>query len=178
MTLARLCLPFALVAFGLVAAPAGAAPVPLLNAPNAQDVALAGTDVIVARTVARGGVVVDVVPSRGGAARRLLTIAPRGRGSVSAVLVAGSPQRVAVLAGVQHGRRVERRLYTGSPAGPLRLEIQASNRGFFPVDAAVDGDRVLVVEERRAGATRARILSPGSAPRTVPWPGDLIPPVA
>jgi hypothetical protein len=86
MTLPRLCLPLALLAFGSAAAPTGAAPVPLLNAPNAHEVALAGTDVIAARTVARGG--------------------------------------------------------------------------------------VLVVEEQRVGASRARLVSPGSAPRTVPWPGE------
>ena len=152
---------------------------PLLHAPNAQEVALSGTDVIVARTVARGGVLVDVVPGQGGAARRLLTIAPRARGSISEVLVAASPQRVAVLAGLNRGTsRVERRLYTGPPAGPLQLDIKAGSSGFFPVDAAVDGDRVLVVEEQRAGGTRARIFSPGSTPRTVPWPGDMFPPVA
>ncbi|HEX5620775.1 MAG TPA: hypothetical protein VFX51_20305, partial [Solirubrobacteraceae bacterium] len=178
MTLPRLCLPLALLGFGFVAAPAAAAPVPLLNAPSAQEVALAGTDVVVARTVAHGGVLVDVVPSQGGAARRLLTVAPRGRGSVSAVLVAASPQRVAVLTGVERGNRVERRLYTGPPAGPLQLDIQTSGGDFFPVDAAVDGERVLVVEERTSGGTRARLFSPGSPPRTVPWPGEIIPPVA
>jgi hypothetical protein len=172
MTLPRLCLPLALLAFGLVAAPAGGAPVPLLNAPTAQEVALAGTDVIVARTVAHGGVVVDVVPSQGGAARRLLTAALGGR--VSTLVVAASPQRVAVLVGA--GR--EHRLYTGPPAGPLQLAIDADSSGFFPVDAAVDGDRVLVVEEQDAGGSRARLFSPGSAPRTVPWPGDMLPPVA
>jgi hypothetical protein len=178
MTLPRLCLPFAVLGFGLVAAPAVAAPVPLLHAPNAQEVALAGGDVVVARTVARGGVLVDVVPSQGGAPRRLLTLPPRSRGSVSAVLVAASPQRVAVLTGVERGNRVERRLYTGPPAGPLQLDIQTGGSGFLPVDASVDGDRVLLVEERAAGGTRARLFSPGSPPRTVPWPGDMVPPVA
>ena len=178
MTLPRLCLPLAVLAFGAAAAPAGAAPVPLLNAPNAQEVALAGNDVIVARTAARGGVLVDAVPSEGDAARRLLTIAPGRRGATSAVLVAASSQRVAVLAGFGRGGGIERRLYTGPPAGPLRLDIQAGPSGFFPVDAAVDGDRVLVVEEQRVGGTRARLLIPGSAPRTVPWPGDILPPVS
>ena len=178
MTPRRLCLLLAVLGFGTAVTPAGAAPVPLLNAPNAQEVALAGPDVVVARTVGRGGVLVDVVPSQGGVARRLLTIAPRGRGSISEVLVAASPQRVAVLAGVERRNRVERRLYTGPPAGPLQLDIKAGEGGFFPVDAAVDGDRVLVVEERRAGGTRARLLRPGAAPRTVPWPGEIVPPVA
>jgi hypothetical protein len=172
MTLPRFCLALALLGFGLAAAPAAAAPVPLLAAPTAQEVALAGPDVVVARTVARGGVLVDVVPSQGGAARRLLTIAARGR--VSEVLVAASPQRVAVVVGVGG----EHRLYTGPPTGPLQLDIEAGSSGFFPVDAAVDGDRVLVVEEQRAGGTRARLVTPGSAPRTVPWPGDMIPPVS
>ena len=173
MTLPRICLPLALLGFGFAAAPAAAAPVPLLAAPNAHEVALAGTDVVVARTVGRGGVVVDVVPSQGGATRRLLTIAPDG-GRVSALLVAASPRRIAVLVGL--GR--ERRLYTGLPGGPLQIDIDADDSGFFPIDAAVDGDRVLVVEERRAGGTRTRLFAPGSAPRTVPWPGDMIPPVA
>jgi len=62
--------------------------VPLLHAPNAQEVALSGTDVIVARTVARGGVLVDVVPGQGGAARRQLTNAHRARGTISEVQVA------------------------------------------------------------------------------------------
>lgn len=167
-----------LLGFGLAATPAAAAPVPLLNAPNAQEVALSGTDVIVARTVARGGVLVDVIPSQGGAARRLLTIEPRGRGTTSAVLLAASPQRVAILAGFGRGSRIERRVYTGPPSGPLRLDIQAGPDGFFPVDAAVDGDRVVVVEERRVGGTRARLFSPARAPQTVPWPGDILPPVS
>jgi hypothetical protein len=172
MTLPRFCLSLALLGFGLGAAPAAAAPVPLLAAPDAHDVALAGTDVVVARTVGRGGIRVDVVPGQGGAARRLLTIPARGR--VSALLVAASPERVAVLAGL--GR--ERRLYTGPPVGPLQLDVEADDSGLFPIDAAVDGDRVLVVEERRSGGTRSRLFVPGSAPRTVPWPGDMIPPVA
>jgi hypothetical protein len=172
MTLPRFCLSLALLGFGLGAAPAAAAPVPLLAAPDAHDVALAGTDVVVARTVGRGGIRVDVVPGQGGAARRLLTIPARGR--VSALLVAASPQRLAVLAGL--GR--ERRLYTGPPVGPLQLDVEADDSGLFPIDAAVDGDRVLVVEERRSGGTRSRLFVPGSAPRTVPWPGDMIPPVA
>jgi hypothetical protein len=178
MTLPRPFLPLALLAFALSAAPAGAA-VPLLDAPNAQDVALAGTDVVVARTLARGGVLVDVVPSQGGAPRRLLSLPPRGRGSVSEVLVAASPQRVAVLAGFGRGERIERRLYTGPPSGPLNLDIKAGGTGFFPIDAAVDGDHVLVVEENTASAmTRERLLIPGSAPRDVPWPGAVDPPVA
>src|SRR4051812_48317907 len=144
MTLPRPFLPLALLAFALAAAPARAAPVPLLNAPNAQDVALAGTDVIVARTVTGGGVLVDAVPSQGGAARRLLTLPPRGHRSISDVLVAASPPRVAVVIGFRH---VEGRLYTGPPTGPLQLDIQGSGSALFPIDAAVDGDRILLVEE-------------------------------
>src|SRR5262245_33800096 len=177
MILPRFCLPLALLAFGLAAAPAGASPVPLMNAPNAQEVALAGTEVVVARTVAHGGVLVDAVPSQGGATSRLLTIAPSGRGATSAVVVAGSPQMVAVLAGFGRGEHVERRLYLGPPAGPLQLVIQNTGSGFFPVDAAVDGERVLVVEAQESG-TRARLFSPGSPPRAVPLPGDIMPPVA
>src|SRR5215213_4433984 len=174
MTLPRQSVPLALLAVALSSGSAAADPVPLLHAPNAQEVGLAGADVIVA-SAARGGVTVDAVAVRGGARRRLLTVPPGA--AVSEVVVAASPQRVAVLAGVERVTGVERRLYSGPPGGPLQLVIDAGQNGFFPVDAAVDGDRVLVVEES-AGASRARLFVAGAAPRVVPWPGTVIPPVA
>jgi hypothetical protein len=179
--IARLVL--ALIAAVLVAAPAAdAAPVALLDAPNATGIALAGSEVVVARTGARGRLEVDAVPSAGGPARQLLTDPGQGKGWTAAADVRASAQRVAVR--VTYGKpgspALRWRLYTGPVAGPLQLEYQAGAHGWSPDDVAVDGDRVVALESRLTStqAPRLRLFAPGAAPRVLTWASAIAPPLA
>jgi len=163
-----------LVAAALAAGPATAAgSVPLLASPRAQDVAVAGSDVIVARDEPRAGVRVDALATTGGPARRLLTLPPRGRRWEAASTVAASPQRVAVVVVYEHDfEDVERQLYSGPVTGPLELVEATHAPAWSPIDVAVDGDRMLVLEAREP-RTRLRVFARGAAPRVVPWPGAI-----
>ena len=175
MTLPRPFAPLALLAFALSAAPAHAAgPVPLLASQRAQDVAVAGNEVVVASAGADGSVRVDALPVQGGPARRLLSAPPPGRGWEPFMAVSASPQRVA-LAVLYLGETddVRLRLYSGPEAGPLGLVERGGPRSpSAPLAADVDGDRMVVLEAGRRTA-RLRLLVPGAAPRVVPWPGDI-----
>jgi hypothetical protein len=171
MTLPRLCLPLALLGVGFVATPASAAgPVPLLASRTVQDIAVAGPDVIVTRAGPLGTARVDSLPTGGGPTRELLRTAPRGEEWEALTAVAASPQRVAVVAAfVSADGEFTAQLYTGPPGGPLTLMPRS---GAAPIDVAVDGDRVLVVEVVREIA-RLRLLTPGAAPRIVPLSSPL-----
>jgi hypothetical protein len=135
----------------LAAAALAAAPAPLLDAPNADSVAVAGNEVVVARHAARGRVLVDAIPVQGGAPRRLVDVPGRGKGWASSAAVSASAQRVAVRVvssrlreqGAEHLRWS---FYTGPIAGPLQLEYTSRGKGFIPFEADVDGNRVLLVE--------------------------------
>src|SRR3954454_24856059 len=80
----------------LVAPAAHADPVALLDAPGAQDIALAGSTVIEPPTGARGRLTVDAVGIHGGTPRRLLTASGPGKGWGASAFVSASPTRVAV----------------------------------------------------------------------------------
>ena len=167
------------LAAALAAAPASAAgPVPLLATPNDVDaaVAVAGSDVIVARSGPLGTLRVDALPTAGGPARSLLRTAPRGEDwSTFTTAVAASPQRVAVVAVFASPSVVfTSRLYAGPPNGPLALvaSVREDSGGWRPTGVAVDGDRVLVLESDGED-TRLRLLVPGVAPRIVPPEGFL-----
>ena len=73
----------------------------------------------------------------------------------------------------------ERRLYTGPPAGPLRLEFARripGAAGGSRSDVDVDADRVLLSELRFPRLrSRLRVLAPGAPPARVPLPGRLLP---
>jgi hypothetical protein len=179
--IARLLL--ALTAAVLVAAPvADAAPVALLDAPNATGIALAGNQVVVARTGARGRVQVDALPATGGAPQALLDDPGQGKGWTAAADLRASSQRVAVR--VTYGKpgspALRWRLYTGPVAGPLQLEYQAGANGWSPDDIAVDGDRVIALESRLTSTQqpRVRLFQPGAAPRVLSWALALSPPLA
>jgi hypothetical protein len=179
--IARLLL--ALIAAGLAVAPsAAAAPVALLDAPNATGIALAGNEVLVARTGARGRLAVVALPTTGGTPQPLLTDPGLGKGWTAAADVRASTQRVAVR--VTYGKpgspALRWRLYTGPLAGPLQLEYQAGANGWSPDDVAVDGDRVLALESRLTSTQRPRLrlFAPGAAPRVLVWGSEIAPPLA
>jgi hypothetical protein len=186
MTSPRIIVLLALPAAGLATAPAGAAePTPLLYARSAHAAVVAGTDVAVARRAPRGGLRVDALPSRGGPARRLLTLPPRSRRWFADATLAASPQRVAVAVRLDRTNtrgaidRIEWRLYAGPTTGPLEHLVTAGQDDFAPVDVAVDGDRVVVLEVRFGeNVPRLRVLDPGAAPRVLPWGGDVFSPIA
>jgi hypothetical protein len=166
----------------VVAPPAAAAPVALLDAPNATGVALAGSEVLVARTGARGRLAVEALPTTGGAPRMLLTDPGFGKGWAAAADVRASTQRVAVRVnyGTSRSQALHWRLYTGPLAGPLQLEYQTGANGWSPDDVAVDGDRVVVLESRLTStqAPRLRLFQPGAAPRVLAWGSATAPPLA
>ena len=162
----------------LVAAPAQADPVALVDAPWAQDVALAGGEVVVAGGTPAHGIRVEAIPVAGGASRTVLTVSRPGLEGLSVV---ATSQLVAVLAFFEERDRPEIRLYTGPPAGPLALRrrVRATLRTWFPFALDADADRLLVNEGRlypRPGF-RARVLVPGAAAERVPWKGAVLDPV-
>jgi hypothetical protein len=173
-----------IVAAALAAVAVAAGPVPLLDAPGAQDVAVAGEEVLVSRAGPHGSAVVHALPVSGGLARRLLAARAPGPGWRAQTFLSASPQRVAALTWYMKGTghlpaiKFQQRLYTGPRAGPLRrVPLQ---RRWEPVDVAVDGDRVAVIEQRdgRLERSRVRVLSAGTW-RTVRWNGgSAFPPIA
>jgi hypothetical protein len=174
----------ALAAALLIAPAAQAEPVALLDAPTAQDIALAGAEVIVPRTGARGRLTVDAVPVTGGAPRRLLAASGPGKGWGASAFVSASPTRVAVQVlydrpDLVHGDKLQWRLYIGPVAGPLQLAATAHKKDWHPIDTAVDGDRVFVDEGKfTLFATRLRLFEPGAAPRVLPWANGVDAPIA
>src|SRR4051812_15264580 len=174
----------ALAAILLLVPAAQAAPVALLDAPNAQDIALAGSDVIVPRTGARGRLTVDAVSTTGGATRRLLTASGPGNGWGASAQVSASEQQVAVSVfydkpNLKLGDAVKWRLYIGPISGPLRLASSSARNGFHPIDTAVEGNRVFVDEGKfTLFGTRLRLFEPGVAPRVLSWASGVDAPIA
>jgi hypothetical protein len=165
------------VALLALAAPA-AAQVGLADYPRADSVALAGPEVVVARTGEDGSIAVDAVPRGGGPARPLFRLPSRERYFSARASLSASPQRVALLVELEpHFEPQEWRLYAGPPAGPLTLELRsvATTPGVrIPYDLAVDGDRALIAELHWESRTsRARVFAPGAEPAVVPWPGNV-----
>jgi hypothetical protein len=163
----------ALLAAALAAAPASAAgPVALLSSSTVQDIAVAGSDVIVSRPGPLGSARVDALPSGGGPARPLLRTEPRGEDWNASTAVAASPQRVALaVVFLSPAGELSSRLYLGPPGGPLVQQPRALAGG-VPIDVAVDGDRVLVLDANGDNG-QVRVLAPGAQPRVVPLPARL-----
>ena len=170
----------------IAAAALAVGPTPLLDAPRAQDLAVAGDEVIVTRGGAGGGLNVDAIAVDGSGTRSLLATPRLGPRWSSLGLVFASPQRVAVIASwqkqIEDGQdRSRLRLYTGPRAGALQPVVTITpNSRWIPFTAAVDGDR-LVVEEfgvTSAEEARLRLFEPGAPPRRLPWGGDLKPRLA
>ncbi|HEX6389047.1 MAG TPA: hypothetical protein VFZ89_06370 [Solirubrobacteraceae bacterium] len=127
--------------------PVRALPAPVDDEPRVS-VALAGADVLVGYTTARGGAVVEASPVGGGSARRLLTVpAPRGR--QMGVQIAASRERVAVLATEiddSDGPPAPVTVFTGPPTGPLVELADDPGSGWSPIDAWVDGPRTALLD--------------------------------
>ncbi len=163
---------------------ARAAPVALLDAPHAEDIALAGSEVIVPRTGARGRLTVDAVSVSGGPTRRLLSASGPGKGWGASAQVSASERQVAVAVfydkpNLRLGDAVKWRLYTGPISGPLRLASSSGRNGWHPIDTAVEGERVFVDEGKfTLFGTRLRLFEPGAAPRVLPWGSGLDAPIA
>jgi hypothetical protein len=169
-------------AAALLCAPAAeAAPVPLLDAPRAADIALAGREVVVASVGRSGRVTVDAVGIDTGVRRRVVSVPSPGRGWLARARLAASAERIAVLAGYDddEGNPRELRVYSGPPSGPLEpaARVRLTRAAWLPSEIDVDGDRLLVVEFRQADrGTRARVLEPGGTVTEMPWPGIIWPP--
>jgi hypothetical protein len=166
---------------------AAAAPAPgqvgLVDDRRAVSVALAGPDVLVARTGRHGSVAVDAVPRAGGASKRIFTLPSPGRDWAAQASLVASAQRLALRVELESPKgALEWRLYSGPPSGPVALDLRAvanSPRQWIPVEHAVDGEQVLVTELRWARpGHRARVLAPGADPVVVPWPGTIFAPTA
>jgi hypothetical protein len=167
-----------LVGFFVLASPASwgadavAEPRALLDAPRAQDVAVAGAEVLVAASTSRGGVRLSTIPAVGGPARVVLEVPPRGRGWTSVLRLASSAQLSALL--VAHfdpnGYPRDWRVYAGPPAGPLALVQRVRRTGlartWTPLDIDIHGDRLLIQELRQPWFSfRLTVRAPdGTAP--------------
>jgi hypothetical protein len=108
----------ALMFFALVPA-ARAAPVALADDLVATHVALAGSEVLVARELRDGDVALDAVALHGWAHRSVLSVSsPSGWDET---MLAASPEPVGFVIQRGSGGIVEWRLYSGPPSGPLEL---------------------------------------------------------
>jgi hypothetical protein len=167
-----------LVGFFMLAGPAswgadaGAEPRALLDAPRAQDVAVAGAEVLVAASTSRGGARLMAVSAAGGPVRVVLEVPPPGRGWTSVLRLASSAQLTALL--VAHldpsGNFRDWRVYAGPPVGPLalvqRVRYTGQGRIWTPLDVDVHSDRLLIHELRQPRfAFRLVVRAPdGTAP--------------
>jgi hypothetical protein len=164
-------------------APAGAAPRALLDAPRAEDVAVAGGEVMVAAITTRGAARLTAVPVAGGPPRFVLHAgAPERGGEALTVRLVSSAQLTALLVEFTDREGDSRfwHVFAGPPSGPLaivhRARLEGQPRAFWvPFELDVHGDRLLIHELRfplREGG-RARIASrvivhaPGMAPTRV-----------
>jgi hypothetical protein len=168
---------------------ASAAPIPIRHDRGATAIALAGPDVIVASQGRRGALKVVALPRTGGRARTLLSVRDAVLADDESILSA-SAQRVAVMVDVD-GHPDEHRVYSGPPAGPLRLvrrTLDPDGDTWTPFAVSVDGDRLLLLEglpvnstddeeESDAGPVRAQILD-ASGWTPVPWTSSTHVPVA
>ena len=167
-----------LVALWVVAGLPGAAlaDLGLRDDPDAQDVAIAGREVLVAGTGAGGSITVAAVALDGGGARSVLTVPSPGRGWRADLGLAASSEQAGLVVELRDRRGVVRawRVYSGSPSGPLVLvrEARGERAGtWVPVVIDADGPRLLLTEfEWKTGRPRSVILEPGRAPVAVTQP--------
>jgi hypothetical protein len=136
---------------------AEAAPRALLDAERAEDVAVAGGEVLVAAPTSRGGARLRAVPAAGGPARVVLEVLPPARGWKPVPRLASSAQLTALLVAFMDpsGSFRDWQVWAGPPAGPLTLVQRVRHAGrrpvWAPIDVDVHGDRLLVQELRQPG---------------------------
>jgi hypothetical protein len=170
------CLVGCLALAGAATQASAAAPRALLDAERAEDVAVAGGEVLVAATTSRGGARLTAVPAAGGPPRTVLHARPPGRGAwTSSTRLAASVQLAALLVEFTdpEGNPRDWRVYAGPPAGPLaimhRVRLRRPGRIWIPIDVDVHGDRLLLHEIRLPRpAFRLTVLAPGVSPEPVP----------
>jgi hypothetical protein len=181
-----------LAGVALNAAPASAEPRALLDAPRAEDVAVAGREVLVASPTSRGGARLRAVPLGGGSPRPVLLDGPPGPGEwTSTTRLASSAQLTALLVEFTdpEGNTTAWRVYAGPPSGPLGIAHRARLEPrrawvWIPFEVDVHGDRLLIQEIRlplRKGvryALRLSVHAPGESPVILPqrrfgWPTVL-----
>jgi hypothetical protein len=141
---------------------------------DAEQIAVAGTDVLVARELTNGGVQLDAVPRAGGAPRALLSVPSARLVYPGDALTASASRIVLVVArrGV-HGDTIGWEIYSGPTSGPLQVVWQSRDQGahaWAPFSADVDGDRALILETtvQREGV-RAWIMDAGAGRVRLPW---------
>jgi hypothetical protein len=169
--LARLAGFFVLAGPVLSAADAAAEPRALLDAPHAEEVALAGGEVLVSATTDHGAVRVTAAPVAGGPAVRRLTVRSPGRDWRATARLASSDRLTALLVMLDdpEGNLRFSRVYAGPPRGPFSLvrSVRMPRRGKvrIPFDIDVHADRLLIQEVRLPDpALRFTVRSPGAAP--------------
>jgi hypothetical protein len=171
----------AFLALAMVPAAAGAQ-VGLRDDLAATEVALAGPDVLVLRKLREGSAELVAMSRTGAAARSLLSVESARPACCTGETLSASDARLAVIVAMagRRGQIVGWRVYSGPPAGPLRLVRRTADRGlgtWVPYAVDVDGDRVLLGEIReRDERVRASVLEGGSVP--IAWANRTIAPVA
>jgi len=171
-------------------ASAAAAPIPIRHDRHATAIALAGPDVLVVSESVKHGTKLVALPRTGGRARTLLSVPAAGL-TFDEWTLAASAQRVGLLIDVdsRKGHPEEFRVYSGPPAGPLKLvrrTVDTDGGAWEPVAVSVDGDRMLLVEAIAVSSendddppapVRAQILdSTGWTP--IPWASGTRAPLA
>jgi hypothetical protein len=162
---------FSLAGPALWGAEAAAEPRALLDAPRAEDVTVAGGEVLVAATTDHGAVRVVAVPLAGGPAVRRLTVRSPGRDWTAITRLVSSDRLAALLVMFDdpEGNFRVARVYAGPPQGPFslvrRVRRPARETAWIPVDADVHADRLLIQDARLPDlAFRFTVHSPDSAP--------------
>ena len=147
----------------------------LRDAVDAEQIALAGPEVLVARNLP-SGMELEAVPRAGGAPRPVLSLPAAQVAWPEGLAASATRVVVAVERHDERGSLVASEVYSGPPSGPLRLAWRRP--AWSTVLADVSGDRALVVQTPAAtDGVRAAIFD--AAGRTpVPWASGAVLPVA
>lgn len=166
-------------ALAVAAAPALSAPRAITPVREDADIALAGSEAILAEPTPAGGVRIRAFSLTGRSRRPLLSLAPLRPGGGAWVAVEASAQRIAAVALFtdEEGTEVGRRLYEGPTRGSLTV-VRAAGPGdqWLPGGVRVDGSRTLIEEfASKTLRSRATVLHNGGSPRAVaPQAASLI----
>jgi hypothetical protein len=162
--------------------------VQLVHNRDVQRIALSGPDVLVASQPIKGPLTLTAIPRTGGKPRTLVNVAKPGLGGLQ---LSASAQRVALAVDVE-AKPDEHRVYTGPPAGPLRLVRRTPDpdgNAWTPGIVQVDGNRMLLTESvpeygfgdesEQTGPSRFRaMIFDGSTWTPIAWASGARMPVA